>query len=224
MATRTRAYAFIFYPESAPENWLEILDNEHVCTIVSPLHDSDTNPDGSQKKEHYHIMLLFEGVKSEAQVKDIIQKLHGTAHFETVNSVRGYARYMLHLDNPEKHQYDRKDITCLGGADYDEIIHLATDDDKMLAEIMEFLDTHTVISLTRFIMWCNQNNKDWFNLITHKYSHIISEVIKSNYWALSNGLEFSDEGGMLPPTEEPQDTDALVQEAMNALDKKQDQP
>ena len=41
---RARAWTFLVYPDSAPENWRDILDTT-VCVpwVESPLHD----PDGS---------------------------------------------------------------------------------------------------------------------------------------------------------------------------------
>ena len=42
--SRTRNYATVVYPESAPENWLSILSDSHVPCFVSPLHDLDLNP------------------------------------------------------------------------------------------------------------------------------------------------------------------------------------
>ena len=38
-ASRFRNFATIVYPESAPEGWLDILDEECVEAFVSPLHD-----------------------------------------------------------------------------------------------------------------------------------------------------------------------------------------
>ncbi|HDT7711324.1 TPA: replication protein, partial [Enterococcus faecium] len=46
---RTRNWTFVVYPESAPENWREFLDELHVPWVESPLHDKDVNPDGELK-------------------------------------------------------------------------------------------------------------------------------------------------------------------------------
>lgn len=184
--TRNRVYAFIFYPESAPENWREILDDFHVCALVSPLHDKDINPDGTPKKPHYHIMLLFEGVKTEAQVRELIKELNAAPKFEIVQSTRGYARYLLHKDNPEKYQYDRSEIIELGGADYESIIHLATDDNAMLSDIVTFLIKHKVTNFILFWEWCKRGNPDWFNLIATRHSRVVYEAIKSNAYALEH--------------------------------------
>ena len=56
-----RDWTFIVYPESAPDNWRELLDDTHLRWIESPLHDKDVNEDGEIKKPHWHILLSFEG-------------------------------------------------------------------------------------------------------------------------------------------------------------------
>lgn len=217
MKQRQRAYAFIFYPESAPDNWKEILDNEHVCALISPLHDKDKNPDGSPKKPHYHILIMFEGVKSQEQVKAIIDKLHGTAHFETVNSVRGYARYLLHLDNPEKYQYQRDEIVEIGGADFDSTIHLVTDDNAMLADICNYIVEHHIVSFIHFWNWCRANNKDWFNLIATRHERVVYAAIKSNAWSLIEGIQVDSNGALI--TEQNQSSEELANEVMDYLEK-----
>ena len=65
--TRTRVWTFLVYPDSAPENWRDLLDEQHIEFIVSPLHDRDINPTGEPKKPHWHLMLTFEGKKSYEQ-------------------------------------------------------------------------------------------------------------------------------------------------------------
>ena len=60
---RTRNFATVVYPESAPSDWIDKLDQLHVAALISPLHNKDTNPSGEPKKPHYHVLLMFEGVK-----------------------------------------------------------------------------------------------------------------------------------------------------------------
>ena len=50
-----RDWTFIVYPESAPLDWRNILDETHIKWIESPLHDKDFNADGTLKKPHWHI-------------------------------------------------------------------------------------------------------------------------------------------------------------------------
>ena len=48
-APRKDYWLFEFYPDSAPENWREIINGWLVDCLVSPLHDSDVNEDGYQR-------------------------------------------------------------------------------------------------------------------------------------------------------------------------------
>ena len=119
--SRKRNWTAVVYPESAPENWREILDDEHIEWVESPLHDKDMNPDGSIKKPHWHIMLLFDGNKSYEQIKEITDKINAPIP-KYVQSVRAMARYFAHLDNPEKVQYAVSEIRGHGGVDLKELL------------------------------------------------------------------------------------------------------
>lgn len=61
---RTRNFATVVYPESAPENWQTILSESKIPLFISPLHDGDVNADGEKKKEHYHVMVMYDSVKT----------------------------------------------------------------------------------------------------------------------------------------------------------------
>ena len=41
---RARTWTFVQYPESAPENWRDILDGYHIPWVESPLHDRSEEP------------------------------------------------------------------------------------------------------------------------------------------------------------------------------------
>ena len=45
-AQRNTYYATIVYPESAPTDWLDKLEEEHIQALVSPIHDKDIEKDG----------------------------------------------------------------------------------------------------------------------------------------------------------------------------------
>ena len=138
---RTRNYATVVYPESAPANWLDILKEQFIPGFVSPLHDSDMNPGGESKKPHYHVLLTFEGVKTVEQAQAVFSLIGGVG-CEVVQSVRGYARYLCHLDNPEKAQYSPDCVVSLCGADYVSTIGLVTDKYKAIREMILFCDEH----------------------------------------------------------------------------------
>lgn len=149
---KKRNWAFVAYPESLPVDWLQILTETGLQGCVSPLHDKDVNADGEIKKSHYHIILNYSGPTSYNVVLNLTEKLHASIP-QPLEQVRGYYRYLTHKDNPEKHQYDEKDIKCFNGFNISDFIELTKSeintikrelqkliDDKELYEYCDFMD------------------------------------------------------------------------------------
>ena len=115
---RYTCWSVVLYPDSAKENWLSILDSLMIPIAVSPLHDKDFNADLSPKKPHYHILFDFGRVKkSWDQVKAysdmigaVLAPMYADGRCESAVAVkRSYCRYLCHLDNPDKTQYNISD-------------------------------------------------------------------------------------------------------------------
>lgn len=111
---KKRNWAFVLYPESAPENWREMLQMSGLQCAVSPLHDKDIDPNGEPKKPHWHVIAVYSGPTSYNVVNALCGSLNAP-HPQALEQVRGYYRYLTHKDNPEKAQYDDKDITTING-------------------------------------------------------------------------------------------------------------
>jgi len=187
---RKRNFASIVYPESAPENWKAILDDFHVPSFISPLHDKDVNPDGEIKKAHYHVMLMFDGNKSESQVEEIFKAI-GAVGRESVISKRGYARYLCHLDNPEKYQYNIGEVTCLGGVDYLELIDVVLDKYTAIDEMIEFCDLHDIYSYAILLNYCRKERKDWFRVLCDNGTYVMKAYLKSKDWTDKQAIKDS---------------------------------
>ena len=97
--TRNTHYATLVYPESAPHDWIDILEEQHIQALISPLHDKDIDKEGNPKKPHYHIILIFESLKSPNQVKEINEQFGGVGVIP-LHSLGAYSRYLCHTDNP----------------------------------------------------------------------------------------------------------------------------
>ena len=68
---KKRYWAFVLYPDSAPSDWQEQLQMLGVTAAISPLHDKDLNADNEIKKEHYHIILCYNGPTTYNNVKKL---------------------------------------------------------------------------------------------------------------------------------------------------------
>lgn len=178
---RTRNYACVVYPESAPENWKAIISESKIPVFISPLHDKDINPDNTPKKPHYHVQTSFDTVKTVEQAKAFFDTFNGVG-CEVVNSARGYARYLCHLDNPEKHQYDVNDVVCYGGADYIQAIGTAADKLKAIKEMRDFINENDITCWSDLFDYASMNRSDWFDCLVNSGAYITKEYIKSRTW------------------------------------------
>lgn len=184
---RTRNFATVVYPDSAPADWKEKLDQLHVAAFISPLHDKDVNPNGELKKAHYHVLVMFEGPKDyDTQVKPIFDEI-GAVGREIVNSARGYARYLCHLDNPEKATYSPSEVLCMGGADYYGVVTLPTDDLKVITEIKRFCRENEIYSLAEIIDIAESLHPEWYSTIVMSRCYVIDKYIKSLEWERASG-------------------------------------
>lgn len=184
---RCRTWALIVYPESAPDNWQEILSEEHVPVLISPLHDKDVNPDGETKKPHWHVLMMYNSKKSRQQINELAAKLNAPRP-QPVSDKRGYARYLCHVDNPEKHQYSTEGVIALGGADLLTYLESAADIDTAVGEMMDWLDEQGVYSFAALSRYARKFKPDWFRVITSSRSYFLSQYCKSKQWEILNGL------------------------------------
>lgn len=185
---RKRNWVFVVYPESAPENWREILTDQLVPGFISPLHESDENADGEQKKPHWHVMLTFRGLKSYEQVKEITDLLRAPSP-QPCKDIRAYARYLCHLDNPEKAQYAPGDVQSLAGADYLETIKSAADTDTALSEMMDWCIEQGCYSFFALSNYARENRSDWFRVLTSSRTQFMMAWLRSYQWECESNQE-----------------------------------
>lgn len=178
--SRTRNWTFVLYEDSAPDNWRDILDDLHIEWIESPWHDKDVNADGSPKKKHKHIELLFGGVKSYEQVKEITDKLNSPIP-QRCHNVKAMVRYMAHLDNPEKAQYSVSDIKAHGGVDLAELLRPSSSERyTLLREMIDYVRSAGVTEFQDLVDYASSEHfDDWFPLLCDNSSYFIGQYIKS---------------------------------------------
>lgn len=79
---RYRGWATIVYPESAPAGWKNTFDGFHLQGLISPLHDSDFDPEtGERKKPHWHVLIRVSGKITEGTARGYFEQIEiGRAH------------------------------------------------------------------------------------------------------------------------------------------------
>lgn len=101
-----------------PKERLDLLLKENLSLIrryCYILHDRDFHLDGSPKEPHIHLWISFINKKSLRQLIDMLYvELEDGSKPNTLDELCDNnfvaQRYLLHLDNPEKAQYDIDEI------------------------------------------------------------------------------------------------------------------
>lgn len=178
---RARAWVAIGYEESLVEGWLEVLRNMLVECLVSPLHDKDLLPNGEPKKPHWHIVVSFKNPTTYESACEVFNRIGAVVPPEREARVRDFtqmARYICHLDQPEKHRYDPMDVISIGSIDYMQLVMNANDEENMLDEIFDAMDQYYLDSYPKVIRFAKENHPEWRTLIYRKYTRQVSEYAK----------------------------------------------
>lgn len=182
---RSKTWVFIGYPESLPTDWESKLREMMIDVAVSPLHNRDVNPNGERKKPHYHIVLRYSSNKSYAQVLKDIECFEGSIP-QKIKSMKGQIRYLVHADNPEKAQYEQKDIVVIGAWDIMQYFTLTqVDRHNYIADMMDFIDEHDIMEFHKLVKYARTKKRDtWFPLICDNSAYVVDKYIcsKRNEW------------------------------------------
>lgn len=184
-----RNWTFIVYPDSAREDWKSVLQSFMLETAISPCHDKDINEDGTPKKPHYHVLIMFNGPVTFDYVTKMLEQLAQEGkHMPLVKeckSVKGLIKYMKHEHNPEKYQY-QGDIECLNGfdiADYNKTT--VTDRKKATREMIIFIKEYDVIEFEDLVNYALVKNELWLDVLTQSETLFFTRYLNSKRNKLS---------------------------------------
>lgn len=182
---KSRGWACIVYPDSAPEDWISRLEDGHVQVLISPLHDQDVRGDGSPKKPHWHVLAMWDGPVTAAVAAQLFERMQVTAPPERVASLRGYARYLVHMDDHDKHRYDADDVIALSGASW---MGVALDDaeqtNSALDQIEAWIDESGCVSYAALCRYARAERPDWTSVIRTHTIHLTA-LLRSLEWEAS---------------------------------------
>lgn len=172
---KSKYFCAMLYPDSTTydiSTVIKSLAEEHLTFALSPIHDRDVEDDGSLKKGHYHLLLAYSSATTLNNIRHWFN-VCGMPDSE-LHSVRvcasgfGYFRYLTHKDNPDKAQYDDKEIRIFN--DYDEIFkkfaNSESDKTDKLIRIFQIVDELKTISFHNLIQYLMLNERELFKMLT----------------------------------------------------------
>lgn len=182
------------YEDSCNPSWRQVLQGMHTPAFVI-RHDYDKKITGEPKKPHWHILILF-GRQVKSNYAQRVADALGAAnrYWETVPYRHGYARYMCHLDNPEKYQYSPDDVICFGGADYIEFavnnVEKSKIKNEILIDIIQMVRKSNVHSYAMVVNYAiDSGNMEWLSILRQNGA-FIAEYIKSAEWANAHDPQY----------------------------------
>lgn len=131
-------WSFIVYPESADKYWKERLKALNCELAISPLHDKDiwTHDSeevideetgevieergsrykiGDPKKSHWHCIIKFEKTVKFEEANRLIRDITRGPYAQKCMSLKGAYEYFVHLNDPNKYQYEKSEIEKCNG-------------------------------------------------------------------------------------------------------------
>lgn len=175
---RARVWTSILYPESMPDNYLDILSNMQIPLVLSPLHDLDLQSDGSLKKPHYHLIIMYCGKKSYSQVCNDLSPLCGTIP-QRVRDTRSTVRYLIHKDNPEKAQYLINDIKLFGGVSIRDYFTDKINRDDLFEQIVDFIESEDITEFCDLVTYTRYNKPEWRDIVFSSYTIFFNSYLTS---------------------------------------------
>jgi len=166
---RSNKWAFLLYQESAPENYLDILEEMHIPFVLSPWHDKDINKEtGEFKKAHKHGVLFFESLKSYTQVSELLtEKLNTPSHVEVVMSPRGMYDYFIHAENPDKTLYNIDEIESGCGFELEQFL-ITNNNEEYLSTVIDIIEERNFTEFNNLVRYARVENPSLLNLIIDK--------------------------------------------------------
>ena len=110
-----RYFQFLVYPKSAPDGWLDILRDSLGDYAVSPLHSGDSE----ENEPHYHVIYKHgNSITLDCARQFIPEQVPANGYIEPVIHPTNAQRYLIHLDQKDKEQFQDGENAYLGVADF----------------------------------------------------------------------------------------------------------
>lgn len=139
---------------------LVALRNLHIPFAWS-YHDKDIDLDDqeqerNEKKAHYHVLMDYGNTTTIRYWKKLLRGIPANDYAEITASPRGYWRYLIHEDNPEKYQYSPEDRHCECGFSEYELLS-KTDTAFLIRFVNHWIVSNDITEYDDLIMNLDEN-------------------------------------------------------------------
>lgn len=189
LTKRSNKWAFLLYKESAPENYLDILEEMQVPYILSPWHDQDVDKKtGELLKAHKHGALFFDSLKSYTQVSELLtENLNTPKRVQIVLSPKGMLDYFTHAQNPDKTPYNAEDIESGAGFDLDQFL-VEQQSGRFINEVIDLINDYNFTEFQDLVIYARHNDPRLLTLIMNR-TYFFTKFIESKRYRASRYIK-----------------------------------
>ena len=179
--SRSKIWNVMVYPESAPNDWKQILVENGIPFVCSPLHNKDVLKTGELVKPRWHVLLCFTSNKTYKQALEVAELLNAPVP-QRAKSTGGSIRYMTHIDSPHKFQYKKSDIEVYGNIDIEQYFRISSSDRyELVREMITFIDDNNLKEFKDLMDYAMRERfDDWFPLLCDNSAYVVQQYLKSN--------------------------------------------
>lgn len=184
--------SFIVYQDSCPsiDFVLNEVKKDYDIEYSYILHDKDIEETGALKKPHYHLnlTLTWHDAKHCSKERDKLRKMFGGALVKSVLNLTGAVRYLAHLDDKDKYQYNLENIVFYGKMHKERLMQTleyntnSKSADTLLEDLFNYIDTCPIELTKNDIYFYLRKNRLFFKLsAVLKYVFDYLEMHNSRY-------------------------------------------
>lgn len=167
------------YPDSMPDDWRDVA-SESGYELLAMFHDQDVTAAGEVKEPHWHIVVRLSHAGSIDDAKAALLPLGiKEKSIQWRDSWSAVARYLCHLDDPNKTQYSPDHVLEFGGADYLTAINRQKDKYRIIAAMQDWVTENDCQSFAKLLDYARDNDMEWFMALCDNCAVIMREYIKS---------------------------------------------
>lgn len=176
-----RFFTFLLYPKGTNvvftdevEERIDSICSLHIPFVHSPIHH--ISPDDT--KEHIHCIVRFQGNRKIEGVHALLKSVYPTCPLPlAVADIIIMERYLTHLDDPDKEQFDCGPSCWYGySLHYDRSLYK----EQLLESLFEFSELNLPFTMPAFMRFLYTNYRD-----------LVPTAISSSYFVNTMLKEFS---------------------------------
>lgn len=177
------------YEDSAPENFLDLM-RESGMEGLAMKHDKDVTAAGEVKEAHWHVVIRFSHAVQAKDAKEVLTSFGvKEPSIQYRDNWTAVARYLCHMDDPNKAQYDPGEVVEFGGADYLSAINRAADKYRIVSEMCDWAKANRIYSFNKLVDYARRENMEWFIALADNSAIFMREYLKSYRYDVLEGID-----------------------------------